>query len=233
MRDYFVLDGKPSSDFGVFLATSNFLNGASHDAEEVEVPGRNGALTISNDRFHNFELEATVYTPWNVKENMLFLKEWLGGHSDTYYHYEESLDAEYFRMVRFSETFEVDTHDSRRGSAVLKFSCKPQKFLRTGDIPLDVTSGDVFFNPTLFDALPLISVTGAGTITIGDDSITVTNTTRTEIDCDIQECYEGSVNRNNKVVLSNAQFPKLKPGENEVTFTGFTSVKITPRWWRL
>ena len=58
----------------------------------------------------------------------------------------------------------------------------------------------------------------------------------TDIDCDICECYRGSLadNRNSYVKLLSGSFPTLKAGTSGVTLgSGITRIVITPRWWKL
>ena len=60
MRNFFEFDGRASSGFDAWIARSNAWDGATHDDSSIEVPGRNGALVYSNDRWHNFELTVSV-----------------------------------------------------------------------------------------------------------------------------------------------------------------------------
>ena len=91
------------------------------------------------------------------------------------------------------------------------------------------------YNPTLFASKPLIRVTGAGTVGIGDEAITIASGyDYVDIDSEIQNCYCGNQNANAAVTFSNRKFPELQPGLNGVTFgTGIESVQITPRWYRI
>jgi phage-related protein len=102
-----------------------------------------------------------------------------------------------------------------------------------GEKPISIASGFRIKNPTLHDANPLIDVVGSGTISINSVSVTVNVSGETIIDCDTQEAYYGSTSRNSNITLNNGEFPKLTPGENTITYSGFTSVKITPRWWTI
>ena len=90
-------------------------------------------------------------------------------------------------------------------------------------------------NPTLFTSKPLIRVTGSGTVSIGDNTITIASGyTYVDIDSEIQDCYCGTQNANSLVTFSNRKFPELQPGVNGISLgTGVTSVQITPRWFRL
>lgn len=83
-------------------------------------------------------------------------------------------------------------------------------------------------------AKPLIRVYGKGIVQIGKQTIEILKapTEYIDIDCDIQDCFEGTVNRNSYVSLTD--FPVLGPGSNGITLgTGITKVEITPRWWIL
>lgn len=97
------------------------------------------------------------------------------------------------------------------------------------------TSGDDMSNPTLFPASPLLRVYGTGTFTMDGCEIAITDCTEyVDIDCELMDCYEGSVNRNNDVTFSTYDFPKLRPGDNIISdITGITLIEITPRWWRV
>lgn len=101
-----------------------------------------------------------------------------------------------------------------------------------GDVTVVITDGQKIVNPTLFDALPLLRVYGVGTLGLGENLIVITNAdSYTDIDCDMMDCFKGSVNKNQYVQFSGNDFPTLKPGDNLVTFSGITQVDIKPRWW--
>ena len=90
-------------------------------------------------------------------------------------------------------------------------------------------------NPTLYDSNPLIRVTGSGTLTLGDEVITVgSGYSYVDIDSEIQNCYCGLQNANSVVSFGSGKFPTLKPGITGISHSsGITSVQITPRWYRL
>ena len=95
-----------------------------------------------------------------------------------------------------------------------------------------MTNGQVLRNPSPFTAKPLIVITGsgAGTISDGENTLTLTNCDNLTIDCDIMQIYQGTTNRNN---VGSGAFLELKE-ESEITWTGgITAVSLTPRWWTL
>lgn len=93
------------------------------------------------------------------------------------------------------------------------------------------------FNPTVFEALPLLEVTGTGTLTVGGTTMTITGDSSQTlyIDCDLMDVYsvvDGAISpANDKVNV--VGFPTLESGATGITYEGLSSVKITPRWWIL
>lgn len=111
----------------------------------------------------------------------------------------------------------------------------------TGDITLTYGADPYkVVNPTLFESKPLLKVTGRGTLSVGDVTMTITGTASQVlyIDCDIMEVYsitDGQMQPQNSLVTMNTyDFPKLKPGANKIMLgVGITQVVVTPRWWRV
>ena len=92
----------------------------------------------------------------------------------------------------------------------------------------------ILVNPTKFEACPIFEVEGAGTLSIGDTTLTISNTGTTIIDTEMMEAYEDDngaiISRNDDV---EGGFPTLTSGINNVEADGLTSVKVTPKWWEL
>lgn len=103
----------------------------------------------------------------------------------------------------------------------------------TGDsVSVTVTDAMTIENPTLFDAKPLLRVYGAGTLTLGGQTITIsTADVYTDIDCEMMDCFKDTVSKNGNVSFSGYDFPVIPPGRNVITMDGVTQVDITPRWW--
>jgi phage-related protein len=96
-------------------------------------------------------------------------------------------------------------------------------------------------NPTLYDAKPLIKVSGYGTVQVGSVTITIEGSASdvTYIDCDSMECYRlnglASVSANSAVSFSSYDFPVLEADAiTGITYsTNISQVQIVPRWWQL
>ena len=101
-----------------------------------------------------------------------------------------------------------------------------------GQVTVTVTDAMTIENPTLFDAKPLLRVYGAGTLTLGGQTITIsTADVYTDIDCEMMDCFKDTVSKNGNVSFSGYDFPVIPPGRNVITMDGVTQVDITPRWW--
>lgn len=97
---------------------------------------------------------------------------------------------------------------------------------------------NILVNPTPFEALPLIEVAGVGSLTVGNITVTITGDSTQDIfiDSDIMEAYEDDngaiISRNDRISLSGMHFPTLGT-DTGITYTGLTSVTVTPRWWTI
>lgn len=226
-------DGFLFSDFDTYIASSNYIDGASKDVSVVQVPGRNGDLILDNKRFNNFPLVENLYIKKDILENIEELRDFLVTHSTKYYQLEESLYPDCFRMARFSGPFTMGVFDGLGGAISAEFDCKPQRWLKSGSIEQTITSGDELINPTRFNSQPLIRIYGNGVVAIGSQTITVTGNTYEyiDVDCELMNCFHGTTKLTSLVSLSGQEYPVLYPENNIITFEDVTGVKITPRWY--
>ena len=136
-------------------------------------------------------------------------------------------------MATYQESNIFENLYNQAGTATIVFECKPQRFLKTGETPVAIESGESILNPTGFDAYPLIQVIGtSGVLMINDSTITFSSIdSYTMLDCELQDAYKETTNKNSTV---SGTFPVLKPGSNTISWTGnISSVIIAPRWWTI
>ena len=90
-------------------------------------------------------------------------------------------------------------------------------------------------NPTRFDSKPLIRVWGNGTLNVNSYYITVADSPYDyiDIDCELMDCYHGSSNANQYVTFSTTGFVTLKSGANYFSYSGFSGVRVIPRWYEI
>lgn len=230
MRHYFVIDGVPSPNYNTFLATSTMFDAPARDVKTIEIPGRNGDVIYDNGRYKNFAASVTAYIPKDMQTYVGGLRNWLLSKAG-YCRYEDTLHPDEFRMARYTGGFELEESDRVGASVKLSFDCKPQRFLKSGEQFASYASGTVIYNPTMYTALPIIRCNGNGSITLGGTTITISgNTGQIYIDCDLQDAYLGTTNKNGNVSQA---FPVLSPGNNALTYTGVTDVQVMPRWWKV
>lgn len=224
--------GKSFSDFNVFWSGSDLFVTPDKDVSFFSIPGRSGDLSIFNNRFNNVEIDIECFCRTHFKRDYTNLVNYLYG-VDGYQRFETSHEPDIYRLASFVKKVEPETGSFlKSGKFVLTFNFKPQKWLKSGEMPIKISNSANLVNPTGFDALPLIEVEGTGSITINDSMLSLANNTSvTFIDCDIQDCYEGTINRNPDLTIVGG-FPVLQK-ENTITVSGFTSCKVYPRWWQI
>lgn len=233
--DFLKFDNVSTATYGVYLIGNGVYNAPEREFERISIPGRNGDLLIDNGRYSNLELEydAIIYEDFNA--NLSNLKNTYMAKTG-YCRLEDTFNPDEFRLAKYSGAFEMENvRPGDVGHFILRFDCKPQRFLKSGETETTYTSSGSITNPTRMNALPLVRVYGTGQLGIGGDTINInTNSSYTDIDCDLQDAFRGSTNCNGNIVLSSGKFFSLKPGTNYISLgSGITKVIITPRWWRL
>lgn len=231
----FVYDGKSSGDFGVWISGTGTYDAPTRDIKMISIPGRNGDLTIDNGRFSNITVKYPAFISKRFEPRIDDFRAWLCSHY-AYARLEDTYHPDEFRLALYKDGLSVETFGrNTSGQFDITFTCKPQRFLKLGEIPVRYSAAGKILNPTEYEAKPLIHCVGAGgTVTIGDVTVSVSRCSAfVDIDCELMEVYEGSNNRNGVTTLNNGAFPTIKPGEWNVSFTGFTRVEIVPRWWQI
>ncbi len=230
--NFFLFNGKSSSDFGIYISGDQTFNAPEKDEESIEIPGRNGNLTISRNRFKNITVPYSAFIRRKFSSNSDAAKAWLLG-PEGYCRLEDTYHPDCFRMARFVGPLEFDMRFlNYSGETTLVFDCKPQRFLKSGEQALSCSSRESLFNPG-FPSLPLIKVsgTGSGTLHVGAYTVELLELDGyVMLDSDTQNAYKDTLNKNS--TISAPKFPVLQPGENTIAWDGgVTAVEVTPRWW--
>lgn len=234
-KDYLVFATKPSTDFGIYAADcADKFSGAQRRVESVEIPGRNGNLTVSDGAYNNVTRKYLMYVKGDIVSRIRDFRNFLNINPG-YQRLEDTFTPEEFRLAQFSSLFEVQTSDRKTAAFEIEFECKPQRFLRSGEQKVILTESGQIVNPSYQTSTPLVRVYGTGTVTIGDILIAIKSASSyTDIDCEAESAYKGSTDCNSNIVLTDGKFWKLESGRNAVTLgTGISRVVITPKWWHL
>lgn len=235
MSRTFTYDGHKSSEYGVYVGETSPFKSPAREITEVVIPGRNGSLTRDGKRFSNNVINYQCYVVEDALEGFTALQELLLS-SASYRKLEDSIDSQFFRMARVhaGTDFDIISSMHEQGTFQVEFDCLPQRFYKSGETAVEVTSSETLVNPSKFTALPLIRIYGNGTVNVGDVQITVAEHSDPyiDVDCDVRNCFYGSTNKNSFVTLTDHEYPELHPGSNGVEVSGeVTKVEITPRWW--
>lgn len=234
MINFIVFNGKKLKDYGVFISGDAVFDAPKRDTTSVTVPGRNGELTLDNGRYENITIKYPAFIVRSFKERISELRNFVLSQSG-YQRLEDTYHPDEFRLAKWESDFSVKPDEALlAGEFDLKFNCYPQRFLKSGENAIEITSATTIINEQMTTALPLIRAYGTGTFTINGVTVQITSASSyTDIDCDLQECFKDTLatNCNGNVVLTT--FPELQPGENTISMSGITKLEITPRWWRL
>lgn len=149
--------------------------------EFVTVPGRNGAIPIDKGSYNNITIEYPAFTfaltQTEFRKKLTDFKNAILSQIG-YQRLVDTYHPDEYRMAIYCEGLEVDPiYYSRAGSFTLKFTCKPQRYLTSGEAEIEVSNGDVVNNPTLFDSSPLLKIDGYGTVNFNGYEIEITQET--------------------------------------------------------
>lgn len=249
-HEYFHFGDVESRQHKVWISGENSFVTPERDVTIVDVPGRNGTLTLDNGKYKNFTITYPCYmsgdflTGFDAFKNAMLKQIGYQVLRDTYH-------PNGFRRARLSKPI-VPKPGPYNTSAKfdITFDCWPQFYLDSGAQAVSIPSGGkTLSNPTGFEAKPIILVnwssgTGRGTVTINGKSITFSGVTHKPfyINCDIQRAYyttnQGLTTEylDSAITLDNGEFPTLGEGNNSVSWTSQNStlsVSVLPGWWQL
>lgn len=232
-KNYVTFAGKNLKDFNLVFEGSGTYGAPARDVSMVRVPGKNGDLVIDGGTYANIPVKYHVGIKRPANENIRDLRNFLLGQIG-YQRLEDSYHPEEYRMGIYQGGFEPQLSvRGRIATADITFNCKPQRFLKDGEVELEFTSSGSLYNPYPTVSRPMVRVYGTGQLVIGDETITISSANvYTDIDCDLMDAFKGTTNCNGNIVLSSGDFFHLDPGENGIILgSGITKVVITPRWY--
>ena len=199
-----------------------------------KVAGRNGDILLIDKSFPNVEQSYEVYLSAESLGLPLVahsVAEWLMGPVG-YSTLRDSYDTSTFRTAYLSRGFEIENSLNKFGRCKISFSCKPQRYLDSGDSFVGVyTPSGSITNPTQFDAQPVLrmTTTGSSIVTVNGKAIYILEAVSNfDIDCETMEATD-----NSKIRCE--EFPVLKYGANSITCSNANVpyLLIKPRWWTL
>ena len=241
----FIFNGKASTDFRLICSGGGTYGAPKRAYDTVQIPGRNGSLLIDKGYYDDTDVTYNgvgfipeEWYPFDMDQRLAAVREWLFSPIG-YKRLEDTWHPDEYRMAYISQDFSPSMVDSLEAGMVnIKFNCKPQRFLKYGEIPVVIEKGLTLFNPTSFIAFPIIMIEGKGTVTIQneDGTFLVTVESDATVDCDMMNVYHGMENLNSKSTFSlPSGLDKMYLGKkNVISYSdSITKLSIIPRWWRL
>ena len=223
--NWLTFGGVDSRDYGIYITGEGVYNAPERAVELTAIPGRNGAIPVDLGRWENIEIiypasagtgsQTDFRTALSDFRNAIASKVGYQRLTDTY-------NPSEYRMGLFIAGLEVTpAAGGKAGDFELRFNCKPQRYLTSGETAVAVASGGSISNPTQLDASPVLQITGYGDITIGNYGMTVNNIYMGNV----QLCADSA--GNDTLVL--AYNTGLVAGGDTITLQGITaSVQFSP-----
>lgn len=165
-----------TKEYDVYISGDAVFNSPARDVEMIEIPGRNGAYALDKRRYKN--IDVTYPAGLGTKNEAEFrrkiedLRNALSSKVG-YQRLEDDYNGEEYRLAVYKSGLDVNPTMLRAGQFDIVFDCKPQRFLKIGEIEMPVSSGGIITNPTLFESHPLLKTEGYGNININGEPIIV------------------------------------------------------------
>lgn len=177
--------GVNSLNHDVYITGEGVYNMPERDIESVEIPGRNGDFLLDKGRWKNIDVTYHCGTFGDDQTEFGSKMRAFRNQLASRYGYQRIVDTYYpdeFRLGVFKNTVEVDAVAYKRaGEFDVTFNCKPQRYLLSGESAVDMDSGESLYNPTPFDASPLLEVEGYGAVGFNGYEIELDNATMGDI----------------------------------------------------
>ena len=234
-----VYGGEASADFGMVVSEAPTFEEPERKQEVIAVPGRNGSVIFQEDAWNDVPKNYKVWLAPKGEDDLETVVSgvmaWLNSQKG-YTRLEDSFAPEIFRLAYYSGGNGFSNDLTLYGEGTLKFTCRAEKFYKTGEEPVDVANGSKLYNPTRFASKPLIHIevpsSASITLSIGGVSIVATVTDYINIDCETMNAYRlASENKNSSI---SGAFPTIAPGINNIGITGtITKATIVPRYFTI
>lgn len=233
-----VYGGESSSNYGMVVAEAPAYERPKRKETIFTVPGRNGTILFQEDAWEDVTRSYKVWLAEEQNDSLVekvdALEAWLNSQNG-YTRLEDNFEPDVYRLAYYSGGDEFTNNMTQYGEAKLNFTCRPERFLKSGETAIAVTNGSALTNPTKYASKPLIHIEADNetvSITINGKTITAEVADYLNIDCDRMDAYRlVAENRNNKI---SGAFLTIPSGENVITVTGTASlITITPRFFTI
>ena len=222
--NYCIFKGTNSRELGLFMECCPEKISPKRRDETFTIPGRHGNLITTDGAFDSYirSAEFIVKDEKRIDEICAHFKGsgWLifSNEPDRKYKARVANQIDFSHVIRYFKRFVVEFEVQPFGYDVFE-----QTLVKTAPFSL--------FNIGTFESEPIITIFGAGNITlyVNNQSISLKEIAGSiTIDSEMQNAYNGVTSMNNKM---QGGFPILSLGENHITWLGnVTRLEIRPNW---
>lgn len=237
MNDWLIWNGVNSLEYGVHALAQPVFTTPKERYTTVNVPGRSGALTITEgtDIFDPVQLSVTCVI--DDSANIYDISKWLKGSGEVTF---ATLPFGYYKgRISNQISFDKIVVGQPHRSFVVQFDCYP--FLYKADRRVYTYAGLIqsFTNEGNMMSEPIIKITGSGdcTITCGAYEMAIADLpTYMVIDSEAKIAYKGSPGSTTDPLLLttshiSGDWIRFPTGTFDLIMTGsITGVEVTPRW---
>lgn len=241
MREKFSIGNVSSDNYGMVLTEILTWETPEINVKFEPIPGRNDTLTTWDGRLKNLEFSYFAYINKDFFAQYSRFRNAILSHIG-YQKISDSTDPDHYRFGIVHQS--IHGKPSERGASgtvEIRITCKPQRFLISGEQKISLSAPGSLMNPTAFVSKPLIKVYGTGTGELHAGGRTVRFTKPIDqhviLDCEMLDAYRldgsGAPENKNETIFA-PEFPMLSPGTNQISWTGdISKVEIIPRWWTI
>lgn len=220
----FIWQGKDSYlDFGIVINTLPPESIPEPNIDEIEIPGRDGDLTINynSKKTYTLTMACTLLDFTRIDE----VKAWLIGSGDLIFNWQNYIfDARLINQIDISQSLD------NLGEFPLIWKIQPYKRSIDSSV-ITLETPQTILNPSIQNSKPVIKVYGTGDVNlvINGDIINLTNISEfVTIDSDIGDASKDILPKNNDMA---GEFPEFISGTNYISWSGSViKVEITPNW---
>ena len=214
--------------YGIIPVRRPSIQAPEEKIEEIEIPGRNGVLTVSENLYNTISIQVEfnfMSKPNQWGETYRKAKRWLSGSGELWF----SDDHEVYYKVLHCKVTGTERTSRRIGNFTAEFVCDPYTYYKSGKNEIELES--VIYNPGV-TCEPTYRITGEGlcTLTVNGYGFMANVGQETIIDSNRMISYKSDGQMLNTDVTGDYAKLWLNPGDNSLSVTDGFLAYITPEW---
>lgn len=214
--------------YGIIPVRRPSIPAPEEKIEEVEVPGRNGVLTISEGLYNAITIPVEfnfMSAPSRWGETYRKAKRWLSGSGELWF----SDDTEIYYKVLYCKISSTERTSFRIGNFTAEFTCDPYSYYKSGKS--EIALEESMYNPGA-TCQPVYRITGEGlcTLTVNGNEFQANVGQEIIIDSNRMIAYKNDGQMLNTDVTGDYAKLWLNPGDNSLSVTDGFLAYITPEW---